>query len=138
MTTKEKQTMATSAGVWIDHHKAVVVLISNDGEEIRQVRSGIGSASSSTGGAVADDIQQRRFTNDLNKYYDEVRTCLGTADSILILGPGEAKGEFKKRLQSKKFPATIAELMTADEITDGQIAADVRRHFSSSPGREGG
>jgi hypothetical protein len=137
--------MAIKAGVWIDHHRAVVVLITDNGEEIRQIKSNVDKPFASAGGPgskqsdrpqgfIAEDTQEHKFMNQLNAYYDEVRTCLRDADSILILGPGEAKGEFQKRLKIKKFPAHVAELKTADKMTDRQIAASVRQHFLLVPG----
>lgn len=136
--------MATNAGVWIDHHKAVVVLITDNEEEIRQINSNVDKPFASAGGPVskqpdrptgfvAEDTQEHKFMNQLNTYYDEVRTCLRDADSVLILGPGEAKGEFQKRLKSKKCRAHVAELETADKMTDRQIAASVRQHFALVP-----
>ena len=70
--------------------------------------------------------------NQLNTFYDAVLTTLGNADSVLIIGPGEAKGEFQKRLKSKKFPAHVVELETADKMTDPQVAALVRQHFAEA------
>jgi stalled ribosome rescue protein Dom34 len=132
--------MAIKAGVWIDHHRAVVVLITDNEEEIRQIKSNVDKPFASAGGPgskhpdrpqgfIAEDTQEHKFMNQLNTYYDEVRTSLRDADSILILGPGEAKGEFQKRLKSKKFPAHVVDLKTADKMTDRQIAASVRQHF---------
>lgn len=136
--------MKTKAGVWIDHHRAVVVLISDNGEDIRQIESNADNPFSSAGGPgsnqpdrpqsyVAENRQERKLMNQLNAYYDEVQACLRGADSILILGTGEAKGEFKKRLESKKFPAHEVELRTADKMTDRQVAASVRQHFAEAP-----
>ena len=136
--------MKIKAGVWIDHHKAVVVLISDKGEETRQIESNADMPFASAGGPgskhpdrphgyVAENTQEHKFMNQLDTYYDEVLTCLRDADSVLILGPGEAKGEFQKRLVSKKFPAHVVELKTADKLTDGQIAASVRQHFGKVP-----
>lgn len=78
---------------------------------------------------VADDSQQRTFTGHLNSYYDAVIACIGGAESILIFGPGEAKGERKKRLQRKHLGGRIAVLETVDRMTVRQIAAKVRQHF---------
>ena len=50
--------------------------------------------------------------------------------AILILGPGEAKGEFLKRIKSKKLRGVTVELETADKMTDRQIAAKVGQHFA--------
>jgi hypothetical protein len=137
--------MKTKAGVWIDHRKAVVVQITDDGEETRQINSDVVRPFASAGGPgskqpdrregfVAESTQEHKFMNELNTFYDSVLTSLHGADSVLIIGPGEAKGEFQKRLKSKKFPAHVVELETADKMTDPQIAALVRQHFESVPG----
>ena len=70
----------------------------------------------------------------LNTYYDEVLKSLQGVGALLILGPGEAKGEFQKRLKSQKFPAETVELQTADKLTDRQVVARVRQRFIESPG----
>jgi hypothetical protein len=51
------------------------------------------------------------------------------ADSILIFGPGEAKGELKKRLESKGLGGRIVAVETTDKMTERQIAAKVRAYF---------
>jgi hypothetical protein len=35
--------MKSAAGLWIDHSKAVIVIVSDDGEESKQIESGSGS-----------------------------------------------------------------------------------------------
>lgn len=133
--------MTTKAGVWIDHHKAVVVVISDQGEVTREIHSHLDTerefANERTGDTGQhhsfrrpENMEEHRFMNQLNTFYDEVLTCLRGADSVLILGPGEAKGEFEKRLVSKRFPAQVVELEVADKMTDRQIAASVRQHHA--------
>jgi hypothetical protein len=48
---------------------------------------------------------------------------------VQIFGPGEAKGELKKRLESKGFKGHILAVETVDKMTDRQIAAKVREHL---------
>jgi hypothetical protein len=130
--------MSMKAGVWIDHHKAVVVRMKDGGEEIVQIdsnadmpfASAAGPGSNRPQGHVAENRQEHKFMNQLNTYYDEVLKVLHGADTLLILGPGEAKGEFQKRLQGKKFSAGVVEIETADKMTDGQIAARVRQYLA--------
>ena len=135
--------MSTQAGVWIDHHKAVVVVMKDGSEEIKQIESNTDKSSASTGdpgstqpdrtkGFAHEKTQEHKFMTQLNTYFDEVLTCLDGADPVLILGPGEAKGEFHKRLESRKFPAHLVEVETADRLTDGQVADRVRQHFAKS------
>ena len=130
--------MTINAGVWIDHHKAVVLRFTDDGEDIRQIISGDDTAAHAAGGTrmksahtrndfVAEDKLERKAESRLNKHYDEVIALLRDVDSIFILGPGEAKGELKKRIESKKLKGKIAHVQTVDKMTDHEIAEHVRQ-----------
>jgi len=130
--------MTINAGVWIDHHKAVVLRITDEGEDIRQIISDANKTAHAAGVArvksahtrndfVAEDKLERKAESHFNKYYDEVIALLKDADSIFILGPGEAKGELKKRIESKKLKGQIAHVATVDKMTDHEIAAHVRQ-----------
>ena len=138
--------MATKAGVWIDHKQAIVVFVTDAGNEIKKIASGIETPVRSAGGSksknsftpndfIAEDKLERKFENQLKKFYDEVTTCLQTAKALLILGPGEAKGEFHKR-SSKKLRSVAVELETAGKMTDRQLAAKVAQHFAAKPAKK--
>ena|SRR6185369_13808879 len=132
--------MTTNAGVWIDHHKAVVVLLTDDGQEMLQIRSDRGASARSPAGLRAKNShtpndfavegkREQTVMIQLNEYYDEVIACVRDAQAILILGPGEAKGEFRKRIASQRLRSHIAEMKTVTKLTDDQIADYVRQHF---------
>ncbi len=133
--------MSTKAGVWVDHKKAIVVTISEKGEEIKSVVSTVEKQLRRTSDAPfqgshealqvpADSSRQRAMTGYLNRYYDAVIACIGDAESILIFGPGEAKGELKKRFGKKVPGGRIVGVETVDKMTDRQIAAKVRQKFA--------
>ncbi len=145
--------MRTKVGLWIDHRKAIVVAVTDRGEEIaliiskeeKQLRR---SGDSPLKGPYeplqvpADDSRQRARTGHLNIYYDAVIACIGDAETILLFGPGEAKGELKKRLKRKNLSGRIAAVETVDKMTNRQIATKVRQYFGekrmvmgSRPGR---
>jgi hypothetical protein len=65
----------------------------------------------------------------LNIYYDAVIASIRDAESILIFGPGEAKGELKERLEKSGLAGIIVGVEAADKMTDHQITARVRQHF---------
>ncbi len=73
--------------------------------------------------------QDIKFADKLKIYYDEVISVLRNAESILLFGPGEAKGELKKRLEEKNPTYHIETVETVDQMTDRQIAAKVREYF---------
>lgn len=134
--------MATNAGVWIDHKQAIVVLLTEADKEIKRIAFDIGQPIRSSRGSkpknsykpnefVAEDTLERKLGNDRNNYYDDVIALIRGAEAILILGPGEAKGEFLKRLKGKKLRGVTVDLETADKMTDRQIAAHVGKHFAA-------
>jgi stalled ribosome rescue protein Dom34 len=130
--------MKRQVGLWIDHREAVIVFVTDKGEEIKRIISNIeqdlrfSAGSRSMDGwqeASPEDMRDRRSENQLNRYYDDVIASIRDAESILILGPGEAKGELEKRLESKELRGRIVGIETADKMTDRQIAAKARQHF---------
>jgi stalled ribosome rescue protein Dom34 len=123
--------MKKYAGVWIDHKKAVVVRITDGVEEVHSIVSDVEKHVRYTGGKPEDQLEHR-FANHLKEYYSKVISLLHDADSILILGPGEAKGELEKRLSAESHGARIAGIETVDKMTDHQIAAKIREHFLNS------
>jgi stalled ribosome rescue protein Dom34 len=122
--------MKTTVGLWIDHRKAVIVFVEGEEEEIKLISSKEENHHGHSGvSRPADDLRQRELTGHLNSYYDEVISCIRDAESILIFGPGEAKGELKKRLEKDNLGGCIVGIETSDKMTDPQIVAKVRAHF---------
>jgi hypothetical protein len=132
--------MKTKVGLWIDHRKAVIVAVGDKGEEVKLIKSNVekrihpfgGSRSRAPHGpqgGPADDILEREFMGHLTAYFEEVVSCIRGADSILILGPGEAKGELKRRIERDGLSGRIVGVEKVDKMTDRQIVAKVRRRF---------
>jgi hypothetical protein len=132
--------MRKKVGIWIDHKKAIVVTVTDKGEEIGLVISKVEkqlrrSGDSPLQGAYeplqvpADDSRQRAYTGHLNMYYDAVIGAVRDAESILIFGPGEAKEELKKRFEGHRLGERVRGVETVDKMTDRQIAAKVRERF---------
>lgn len=132
--------MKMTKGLWIDHRKAVIVAITDKGEEVKEILSHVekqlgrfeGGRSTTPYEAQlvpADDSQQRGLTGHLDKFYDEIISHLRDAELILIFGPGEAKGELVKRIAGSKLSGRIVSIETVDKMTDRQIAAKVRMYL---------
>jgi len=138
--------MKDRVGLWIDHEQAVIVSVGDRGESTQKIESGArhveyrGAQRSKVAYSAqygqGDDQLDKRFTEQLNKYYDQVAALLRGAASILIFGPGEAKSELHARLEREKGPPRKVQLEPADRMTDHQIAAKVRKHFESESGGE--
>jgi hypothetical protein len=137
--------MKTSAGVWLDHREAIIVLLPANIQETLRVKSEVekqlrragepASGSFSPQEVPRDDSREREYQGGLARYYDEIIAHLRTADEILIFGPGEAKGELKKRMEKEKCHARRLTLETEDKMTEPQIVAHVQEHFEPAAPR---
>jgi len=133
--------MKRRVGLWIDHKKTVIVMISDETEIITQIASHVekhvqyGAAAEVVSG---EDQRDRRFLSHLSKYYDEVISHVRDAEAIVILGPGEAKGELVKRLQHEHLGGRVVGIETVDKMTDRQIAASIHKTFAAIDSRKEG
>jgi hypothetical protein len=132
--------MKKEIGLWLDHREAIIVILTDGGEEIKHITSSSGKHMRYSGSShsktpeglkevTAEDQRDRKFGNQLNKFYDDLIASIRDADSIQIFGPGEAKGELETRLKREEIKGRILAVETVDKMTDRQIAAKVREHF---------
>ncbi len=133
--------MKANAGVWIDHREAVIVVLSDNGEATKRIQSDarkqLRSGEPANGQLHADDLRQREFTEHLSSYYEASVAHLKDAGSILIFGPGEARGELKKCFEKSRAGGVLI-VEAADKMTEPQVVARVREHFHAGAGRRGG
>jgi hypothetical protein len=135
--------MKKEVGLWIDHRKTVIVTFENEVEMTREIRSNIdkseeGSTSSRSDdnlsqGSTAEDVRDRKYGDHLGRYYEGVISLIRSADSIWIIGPGEAKVELETRLKDEDLGERIVGVETVDRLSDHQIAARVRQHYHVYP-----
>jgi len=146
--------MKTRAGMWIDHRKAVIVVVANEKEAVIEIRSNVDKGLRPSRGprprteygaqeAPPDDMRENEFMGHLNVYFDKVISCIREAESIFIFGPGEAKGELKRRIARNRVRGDLVYVETTDKMSDRQIAAKVRESFRlparpQQPKRRGG
>lgn len=132
--------MEKEVGLWIDHREAIIVTVTDSGEEIKHITSDSGKHVRYSGSShsktpegskeiTSEDRRDRKFINTLNRYYAEIIAVVCDATSIQIFGPGEAKGELEKRLEHEGIKAHILVIETVDKMTDHQIAAKVHERF---------
>ena len=139
--------MSGKGGIWIDHRHAVIVLLGPT-EEVRTINleSHVEKHAERDGDSPlkgpyearqvpADDRRQMALTGKLDGYYDAVIEAVRDVDAMVIFGPGEAKGEFKKRLDKRKPGTRIAGVEAADKMTEHQITAKVRDYFHGHDNR---
>ena len=127
--------MKKGIGLWIDHRKAVIVTVSDEGEQVKEITSHMEKhvrfSDAASKGSQGEDVRDRQFENHLNSYYDAVIAVIRDGDFIQIFGPGEAKGELEKRLEHEGLKEHLLAIETVDKMTDRQIAAKVRDRFQA-------
>ena len=141
------------AGIWIDQRKACIVFLNKsvsgveqeEKETITIIESEVEKHVRLSGGArtrktpygpqdvsVDGKIDARR-KHQLQDYYQNIIRLIQGTKKILIFGPGQAKGELEKEIKKLKVPAPkVVAVETTDKMTEGQIAAKVRKFFTSS------
>jgi hypothetical protein len=132
--------MDRNVGLWIDHKQAYAIW-SKDGR-IEVIPSRIEPPAHYSGGTqLGGKLNQKadtelrhndRFRLQLHKYYQQVISALKSADSILIMGPGEAKIELEKAIKkNKSMQKRIRKVQTADKMTKNQMIAYVRKFYQN-------
>jgi len=125
--------MKPFVGLWIDHRRAVVAVVSDQGEETKVIESNVERQSGRLAGArsttpyesqkvPADDSRERGFTGHLHGYYDEVIAAIGDAALEAPLKIG-AIGVLWRRLPDHRLK------LVHDHLNPGavDIPADLRR-----------
>jgi stalled ribosome rescue protein Dom34 len=128
---RKGESMKKEVGLWIDHTKAVMFTLSNEGAEVKRISADLKKDVPFPGKVQQESTEpgDKRLTDHLNNYFDEVVDYICDAESILIFGPGEAKNELKKRLKRRKLHQRVVGFETADKMTDNQIVVKVRQRF---------
>lgn len=132
--------MDRNVGLWIDHKQAYAIW-SNDGR-VEEIVSHIEPPAHFSGGTQLGgkqnqkaDVELRhndRFKMQLQKYYQQVMSALKNADSILIMGPGQAKIEFEKAIRKNKMmQQRVLKVETVDKMTRNQMIAYVRKFYQN-------
>jgi len=134
--------MSRQVGMWIDHRKAVLVSLAEDGaqERVEVVESNLERAPRPAGGSrskspygpqdvMKEDGRQRKFRAHVAQFYDRVLEHLGQPEELFVFGPGMAKLEFKQHIHDPHLRDRIRAVETTDKLTDPQIAAKVREFF---------
>ncbi len=140
--------MKPNAGLWLDHREAIVVFLNPDGTETRRIQSSVEKQLRRSGDRAdgrfedqavpADDSRERSHMGELARYYDEIVAAVSSAGAIFICGPGEAKGELRKRFGALKNDTRSIVVESSDRLTEHQVVAQVRNHFGSWLARNGG
>jgi len=120
-------------GIWIDHRQAVLVAQSSGFTTTTTLDSGVDAHPHFSGPREGggEKRYEARHGQQLDRYYDEVIDRLDAPAAMLIFGPGEARLELQSRLaRSKALAACVVDVEAAGSMTEPQIVAKVKAHFT--------
>jgi hypothetical protein len=125
--------MYKRVGLWLDRNKAVIVSITDTGEERKRITSDMEHyrlySSVVPGDGAPENPRDRRFWNHLDEYYDSIIAHIHDAKAIQIFGPGDAKYELKKHLERKGLAEYIVSMEESEKLSDDQIGIKVEERF---------
>ena len=133
--------MQRNVGVWLDHRHATIVIVQGKRIEIQDIYSRAEPRVRSTGGSrcaagqgpgdiVSESRRDARIAQQLDRYYDQLIQALAAADRIHVCGPGEAKLELSKRIQSnRELAPRLQTVEPCDKLTRGQFVAMIKEVF---------
>ncbi|MEI8238874.1 MAG: translational machinery protein [Actinomycetota bacterium] len=115
------------AVVWLDHLRAVVIDFSRDSEHVHLVPSDTEQRQihRKTGGDGGN-----KATED-HKFFDDIVAAIGDAREVLVVGPGQAKVNFRKDLDHRhpKTAALVVAVEPMDHPTMEELLSHARKYF---------
>ncbi|MGI8908483.1 MAG: hypothetical protein ACR2IE_18565 [Candidatus Sumerlaeaceae bacterium] len=126
--------MARNVGIWIDYSECVISF-PDEGDYIRRImsRAGLRLRTTADAKATAAAMRDPRIRERLTKYYQEVISCVHSADAILIFGPDEASIELQKHMVEAGLGERIRSVETAPKMSTRQIVAKMVECFEDVP-----
>ena len=128
-------------GLWIDKQKSIIVNLNGKSEKVETLYSefegkiridGESKQYTRLGKQFFPNEKSREEKNKqiLKKYYESVISKIKNNDSIIIIGPAEAKKELYKQMATSKELIEKVELIeNADSMTDNQVVATLKKYF---------
>lgn len=133
--------MTTQAGIWMDHQKAITVILNNDQVDLAIIESNTKPPSKTSGGhrqvspyshqdVVAEDHRKRHFEEELSRYFGKILHRIRSSTDLVLLGPGQAKKEFKNYLHDQSPDIQLRECKSAERMTDAEFTRYVCNFFN--------
>lgn len=133
--------MSIFAGIWMDHRKAVTVILGKENLDMSIIESDAKSPSRTSGGhrqvtpyahqdVVAEDHRQHKYTAEMTEYFHKIYRRIKTADELVLIGPGEARKQFINFLIQQRSSIKLRECMPVGLMTNSEVARHVCRVFN--------
>jgi hypothetical protein len=86
-------------------------------------------------GVAPEKHRDEKIRRQIGDFLDEIVRHIGSADELFIMGPGQARTELATLIEGEHlFSNCRVVVEPADKLTEGQIVAQVRKHFKGGVG----
>lgn len=116
--------------VWIDHRSAQVIHFDREMDEVTTVTSKHGNEHLHHKAKTVGDGNSKSHPD----YFIDVMSAIGESAEILLVGPADAKTEFRKYAESHRpeLAKHIVKVEPMDRASSGELV-DYARHFFAMP-----
>jgi len=133
--------MKKQTGIWIDTKKAVIVLLTENNQEVKNILSSIEGRERIPGETRAfsrfgfqfldfGKKKKNRLAIEKREYLKNVIAAIKDANEIVLFGPAGMKIELEKTIQDDVVLASkLKAVETADSMTENQMVAWVKNHY---------
>lgn len=120
--------------IWIDHKEAVVIdTLDPKASRNSKIFTIAGPHHKKNGNSRRGADSHRR--EDLKEFYDSVIQYLNKAETVLIIGPAQAKFELRERIQHyKKLKYLPLTLQNAPPLNEHALLRRITRYFAQQYG----
>jgi len=133
--------MSIFAGIWMDHRKAVTVILGSENLDMSIIESSAETPSKTSCGhrqavpyshqnVVAEDHRQRKYATQTNEYFEKIYRRIRSADELVLIGPGEARKQFINFMMQQRSPIKLRECMPVGWMSNSEVARHVCRVFN--------
>lgn len=112
------------AVVWLDHHEAKILFLHEDDARFEEQHIKAQTSHS-------HNHHNHQHHGPDKHFFESIEKALGSAQEVLLAGPGLAKNEFQKYAEAhfKQLSKRIVGVEALDHPTEGQLAALARKTF---------
>jgi stalled ribosome rescue protein Dom34 len=119
-------------GIWLDHKDAMIISTNDNGNHgDYSVKEKIHNKHHSDHGSN-EHTHHHKLSNELHSYYEKISEHVSAFDAILLFGHGNAQEQLSNFLNDHKhFHGKEISVKTGNRLTENEMIAFVRNHFSS-------
>jgi stalled ribosome rescue protein Dom34 len=118
-------------GIWMDHKHALLTEFTTDPMKTTTILSGFTNGVKHASVGKGEDGMHSKEQHLQGEYYKQLAEQILHYKEVVLFGPTEAKSELVNFLRSNhQFNGVKIDVETADKMTENQIHAFVRTHFS--------